>query len=60
MVGGSLLTWRYPSWVSKVGRWTNAEVERKATRTNGATLRVFTPGEADRVVSPAEEERPAR
>ena len=30
---------------------------RKATRTNRATLRVFTPGEADRVVSPAEERR---
>ena len=30
---------------------------RKGTRTNRATLRVFTPGEADRVVSPAEERR---
>ena len=59
MVGGSLLYLEEPEWNrwNRWTRWTNAEVDRKVTWTNRATLRVFTPGEADRVVSPAEERR---
>ena len=50
MVGGSLLYLEEPEWNrwNRWTRWTNAEVDRKVTWTNRATLRVFTPGEADR------------